>query len=118
MIISARIKKIRELSGLRQSEVAGRLNITQQAYCGLEQSANNAKLETLKRFCKVMQIDLAYLVTDTIPVTEETLNRYGRREYVDILLELERAEKKLEILQGADTMKNSATVATYKSGDY
>lgn len=100
MNISSRIKKIRELSGLRQSEVASRLNITQQAYCGLEQSADNAKLETLRRFCKVMEVDLSYLISSTIPVTEESLKKYGTKDYADIISEFEKTILRLEVLEG------------------
>lgn len=100
MTIASRIKKIRDLSGLRQSEVAGLLNISQQAYCGLEQSADNAKLETLRRFCRVMKVNLSYLISDTLPVTEETLNKYGGRDYADIIAEYEKTTQRLEVIGG------------------
>lgn len=100
MTMAARIKKVRELSGRRQAEVAALLNITQQAYCGLEQSADNAKLETLRRFCRVMQIDIAYLVSDTMPVTDETLKNYAVKGYSEIISNCEKTKKQLEVFQG------------------
>jgi len=100
MSMAARIKKVRELSGRRQAEVAALLNITQQAYCGLEQSADNAKLETLRRFCRVMEIDIAYLVSDTLPVSEETLKNYARKDYSEIVSGCEEVRKQLEVFRG------------------
>ena len=64
MSISARIKKVREISGWKQSSVANALNISQQAYSCLEKGADNAKIETLKNFCDVMNIKLAYLTAE------------------------------------------------------
>lgn len=96
MKTALRIKKIRELAGKRQSEVAALLNVTQQAYCGLEQSADNAKLETLRKFCRAMQIDLAYLISETIPVTAETFEKYGRKGYQEVIADYEKLEKHVE----------------------
>jgi len=97
MSMALRIKRIREINGLSQSEVAASLNITQQAYCGLEKAADNAKLETLRRYCRVMSIDLAYLVTDSIPVTEETLSKYGRKGFSEINSSYETTEQQKEV---------------------
>lgn len=85
MRMASRIRKIREISGLKQAAVAASLQITQQAYFGLEKSADNAKLGTLQRFCKVMNIDIAFLVAEDIPVTSENIEKFGRRRYYDII---------------------------------
>lgn len=85
MRMASRIRKIREISGLKQAAVAASLQITQQAYFGLEKSADNAKLGTLQRFCKVMNIDIAFLVAEDIPVTAENVEKYGRRSYYNIV---------------------------------
>ena len=98
--MAARIKQVRELAGKRQAEVAALLNITQQAYFGLEQSANNAKLETLRRFCRVMEIDVAYLVSESIPITHETLTKYGRKCCAEIISNYEKMEKQVEVFVG------------------
>lgn len=100
MSMALRIRKVRELSGMRQAEVAALLNITQQAYFGLEQGADNAKLETLRRFCRVMNVDLSYLVCDEIPVTEETLSKYGRIGFSEVVNRYEKAQQQVELLQG------------------
>jgi transcriptional regulator with XRE-family HTH domain len=85
MRMASRIRKIREISGLKQAAVASSLQITQQAYFGLEKSADNAKLGTLQRFCKVMDIDISFLVAEDIPVTAENIEKFGRRRYYDVV---------------------------------
>ena len=100
MKMASRIKQVRELTGKRQAEVAALLNITQQAYCGLEQSADNAKLETLRRFCRVMEIDIAYLISEAIPITRETLTKYGRKGCGEVILNYEKMEKQVEVFAG------------------
>ncbi|HLP49885.1 MAG TPA: helix-turn-helix transcriptional regulator [Chitinophagales bacterium] len=92
--MAARIRKIREISGLKQAAVAANLQITQQAYFGLEKSADNAKLTTLRRFCNVMNIELSFLIADDIPVTAENIEKYGRRRYFDIVSDYEQLEQR------------------------
>ncbi len=99
MKIASRIKKIRELDGKSQSEVAALLGISQQAYCGLEQEADNAKLETLRRFCRVMKIDLGFLISETMLITEATLNKFGRKNLTEIIYAYERMEHRIEVLE-------------------
>ena len=88
--MASRIKQVRELTGKRQAEVAAMLNITQQAYCGLEQSADNAKLETLRRFCRVMHIDIAYLISEEIPINGTTLSKFGRKGCAELISNYEK----------------------------
>jgi transcriptional regulator with XRE-family HTH domain len=106
MKMASRIKQVRELTGKRQAEVAALLNITQQAYCGLEQSADNAKLETLRRFCRVMEIDIAYLVSDAIPITHLTLTKYGRKGCAEIISGYEQMEKETQLFAGLQNESN------------
>lgn len=98
MKMAARIRKIREISGLKQAAVAASLQITQQAYFGLEKSADNAKLTTLRRFCSVMNVELSFLIADDIPVTAENIEKYGRRRYSDIVSEYELLEQRTEAM--------------------
>ena len=77
MDLAPRIRKIREIKGRKQITVALAMNVTQQAYSCLEQRADNCRLETLKRFCEVMEVELSYLVALDVPVTEETFERFG-----------------------------------------
>lgn len=97
MTIASRIRKIREIRGWKQTAVASSMNITQQGYSCLEQGASNARLETLKRFCDVMNVDLPYLVAVDVPVTAETLAAFGEKNYNEFLNTYRKLEQKLEI---------------------
>lgn len=99
MSISARIKKIREISGWKQSAVANALNISQQAYSCLEKGADNAKIETLKNFCDVMNIKLAYLTADDIDITEETMREFGNKGFADVVDGYRKMNHKLTVYQ-------------------
>lgn len=107
MTIASRIRKIREIRGWKQAAIASSMEITQQAYSCLEQGASNARLETLKRFCDVMKVELPYLIAVDVPITEETLTRFGERNYNDFLVSYKRLEQKIEIfdelLRGASS---------------
>jgi transcriptional regulator with XRE-family HTH domain len=97
MTIATRIRKIREIRGWKQTAVALSMNISQQAYSCLEQNASNARLETLKRFCGVVGVELSYLVALDVPITEETLQRFGNARFSEFLSEYKKLEQKLEI---------------------
>ena len=66
---------------------------------GLEQEADNANLETLRRFCRVMKIDLAFLISETMLITEASLNKYGRKNLTEIIYTYERMEHRIEVLE-------------------
>lgn len=104
MTISNRIRKIREIRGWKQSAVASSMKISQQAYSCLEHGAENARLETLKRFCDAMNVDLSYLLALDVTITEESLNNYGAKNYNDFLTSYKKLEQKLEFY---DDMLNS-----------
>lgn len=99
MTIASRIRKIREVRGWKQTAIASSMNITQQAYSCLEQGANNARLETLKRFCDVMKIELPFLIAVDVPITEETIERYGNKSYYEFISTYRRLEQKVEIFE-------------------
>ena len=111
MTIASRIRKIREVRGWKQTAVASSMNITQQAYSCLEQGANNARLETLKRFCTVMNVELSFLVAVDVPVTEETVERFGGTSYNEFLNSYKKLEQKLEIF---DELLRGKTESTLK----
>jgi transcriptional regulator with XRE-family HTH domain len=106
MTIASRIRKIREVRGWKQTAIASSMNITQQAYSCLEQGASNARLETLKRFCDVMKVELPFLIATDVPITEETIERYGNKSYYEFISTYRKLEQKVEIfeelLTGAD----------------
>lgn len=99
MTIASRIRKIREVRGWKQTAIASSMNITQQAYSCLEQGANNARLETLKRFCDVMKIELPFLIAVDVPITEETIERYGNKSYYEFISTYRKLEQKVEIFE-------------------
>lgn len=99
MTIASRIRKIREVRGWKQTAIASSMNITQQAYSCLEQGASNARLETLKRFCNVMKIELPFLIAVDVPITEETIERYGNKSYFEFISTYRKLEQKVEIFE-------------------
>ena len=84
MLLHERIRKIREYRGLKQLSVANEMNISQQAYSWLETKSSNIKLDTLERFCTVMKVDIAFLMAEDIPVTEENMQIFQQLNYASI----------------------------------
>ncbi len=84
MMLSERIRKIREIRGLKQSNVARELHITQQSYGNLENRNNNPKLETLNKFCEVVNIPLSFLLDPTIPVNDENVALFTEKSMGEI----------------------------------
>ncbi len=121
MTIASRIRKIREVRGWKQTAIAASMNITQQAYSCLEQGASNARLETLKRFCDVMKIELPFLIATDVPITEETIERYGNKSYYEFITTYRKLEQKVEIfeelLTGAEKQLNNNTTNTNMSAN-
>lgn len=88
--LSDRIRKVREVRGWKQTAVAISMNITQQAYSCLEKKGR-VRLETLIRFCEVMEIEASFLLSN-LPVNEETIEQYGNLLYSEISERLKKAE--------------------------
>lgn len=95
--MESRIRKVREIRGWKQAAVASSMNITQQAYSCLEQSADNARLDTLRRFCDVMKIELSFLVATNVPVTEETIQRFGTKCLQEVFADFRKMEQRVEV---------------------
>ena len=106
MTIASRIRKIREVRGWKQTAIAASMNITQQAYSCLEQGASNARLETLKRFCDVMKVELPFLIALDVPITEETIERYGNKSFDEFISTYRKLEQKIEIFEELLTGQN------------
>ena len=87
MNIAIRMRKVREVKGWKQSAVANSMQITQQAFSFLEQGSGSPRVEMLNRFCEVMNIQLHYLLSEDVPVTEETVTKYGTRSFSDFIIE-------------------------------
>ncbi len=95
-MIASRMRKTREIRGWKQSAVADSMNITQQAYSFLEQGHGSPRIDTLKRFCDVMKMELSFLLAFDVPVTEENLEKYATKGFADLISEHKRLEQKLE----------------------
>jgi transcriptional regulator with XRE-family HTH domain len=94
MQLHERIKKIREYRGLKQTAVAHEMNITQQAYSWLETKSGNIKLETLQRFCNVMNVDLPFLMAIDIPITPENMITFEHSNYSGVFEEYKRLKNR------------------------
>ena len=82
--------------GWKQAAVAASMNITQQAFSFLEQGNGSPRVDTLLRFCDVTKIELSFLLALDVPVTEESVARYGTKTFGTLIGEHERLEQKVE----------------------
>lgn len=85
MDITTRMKKVREVKGWKQSAVAASMQITQQAFSYLESGGGSPRIDTLTRFCDVMNVQLNFLLAVDLPVTEETVNKYGTKSFSELV---------------------------------
>lgn len=96
-MIASRIRKIRELSGWKQLAVADSLNISQQAYSVLEKGAENAKLNTLRKFCDVMNVKLSYLMAIDVAITDESMREYGNKGFSEVIASYHKLEQTMVV---------------------
>jgi transcriptional regulator with XRE-family HTH domain len=97
MFIAPRLRKIREIRGWKQASVAAAMHTTQQSYSSLEQGTGYPKIDTLKRFCDVMNVQLHYLMAVDVPITEESLEKYGSKDFAELISDCAKLEQKLEV---------------------
>ena len=95
MTLSERIKKIREFRGLKQAAIAKEMHVTQQAYSGFETKSDNLRLETLRKLCAVLNIDMAFLIATDIPINEETVSLFEKRSSSSVFGELNQLKSKI-----------------------
>ena len=108
-MLATRIRKIRMLRGLKQSNVAHDMNITQQAYSFFEKAHNSPRIDTLDRFCKIMKIEIGFLLAFEIPITQENMDKYGTKGLSDFINEHKTLRQKLEFF---NNLNSTNTVAT------
>ncbi len=111
MFIAPRLKKIREIRGWKQASVAEAMHTTQQSYSSLEQGSGFPKIDTLKRFCDVMNVELHFLMALELPITEENLERYGTMEFSELISDCNKLEQKLEVFNSILTNNNNKSAA-------
>jgi transcriptional regulator with XRE-family HTH domain len=87
MSIAVRMRKVREVKGWKQATVASLMQITQQAFSFLEQGSGSPRIDTLSRFCEVMNVQLHFLLSEDVPVTEETVMKYGAKSFSEFINE-------------------------------
>jgi transcriptional regulator with XRE-family HTH domain len=74
MIIGSRIKKIRELKGIKQSFVAYKLGITQQAYSKFELVAGDKTVNSIIRIAEILEVDVCLIFANHIPINQSTIH--------------------------------------------
>jgi transcriptional regulator with XRE-family HTH domain len=74
MIYGQRIKAIRELRMLKQSYVALKLGIRQQAYSSYELNTSDKKLKHLVEVAKILEVDVCLIVCIEIPINKFTID--------------------------------------------
>ncbi|MGH2553891.1 MAG: helix-turn-helix domain-containing protein [Chitinophagaceae bacterium] len=62
LLVGHKIKKLRELKGLKQDDVAERLNISQAAYSRLEKDEVKVDVNTLERIAEVFQMRVEEII--------------------------------------------------------
>ncbi len=92
MNIANRMRKVREVKGWKQSAVASSMRITQQAFSYMEQGSGSPRIDTLSRFCDVMQVQLHFLLAEDVPVTEESVMKYGTKSFSEFISDHTRLE--------------------------
>lgn len=97
--IGERIKRIREIRGLKQIEVANGMEITQQAYSWLETKSGNIKMNTLQKAASVLKVTTMFLVNVDIPVSEKNIEIFGATSFNDVVLNYEKMKTKIEVYE-------------------
>lgn len=73
MTYGQRIKKIRELKGIKQAFIAHKLGITQQSYSSFETKAGDKTVNMIVRIAEILEVDVCLIFATNIPITEETI---------------------------------------------
>ena len=106
MNIAIRMRKVREVKGWKQSAVASSMHITQQAFSFLEQGSGSPRIDTLSRFCEVMNVQLHFLMAEDVPVNEETVIKYGTKSFSEFITDHTNLEHGVEVF--AQFMSNGS----------
>lgn len=95
MSIGTRLRAIRQIRGWKQIVIADAMHVTQQTYSKLERGKGSPEVDTLKRFCNIMNVQLHFLLAMDVPVTEENLDKYGAIQFSQLITECKGLEQKL-----------------------
>lgn len=88
MQIGSKLKRIREIKGLSQTEVAEKLFISQRAYSDIENDKTKLDLERLENLSSIFEMDtLDVLTFDEKKVFNNTFNDTSKGLFADKIIE-------------------------------
>ena len=85
--VATRIRRIREIVGMKQCTVAKTLKVSQQSYCTSENS-EDIYTSTLFKISEALGIDPALIVSTNIPITEESVSQFSLNNPGNTIVEL------------------------------
>jgi transcriptional regulator with XRE-family HTH domain len=97
--VATRIRRIREIVGMKQCTVAKTLKVSQQSYCHSENS-EDIYTSTLFKISAALGIDPALIVSTNIPITEESVSQFSLNNPGNTIVEL------IELRAKVDTYKS------------
>jgi hypothetical protein len=71
------------------------MHISRQAYSLLEKNPGNHKVETLKRFCNAVKVDMPFLLVCDIPITDENMLVFDTLNYSVVFENYKKLKNKL-----------------------
>ncbi len=95
MAIVERMKKLREIRKMKQSDVAKKMKLSSQAYSHLE-NKGNLKFSAVERFCKAIGVQPVLLLDEKVPINEETLRFFDTLKDEPLLTRFEKLKIKTE----------------------
>ena len=109
MNIATRMRKVREIMGCQQSAVATSMNISQQAFSYIEEGNGSPGIDVLDKFCSVMNVHLHFLMATDVPVTEETVTRFGSKSFSEFISDYSGLKNGVEMFDHFMTVSGSAS---------
>lgn len=85
MLLSSRIKNIRIRLNISQRYIAKNLGVSQQAYSYLENNADRASSDSIKKIALILGVCESFMFTIDVPVTETTLRIFQNHKMSDIV---------------------------------
>ena len=96
MTLGGRIKRIREIRGINQKEMATKMKVTAQTYGNIEEGIN-PRYSTLKKFCDTVGIDVAFLLSEEVAITDDNIQFFDNIKEKCFLLTHEQMRQKVEV---------------------
>jgi transcriptional regulator with XRE-family HTH domain len=96
MSVGERMKKVREIKGLNQKEVAARMKVAPPTYAIMEEDPN-PKYSTLKKFCEAAEINISFLVAEDLPLTDDNAQFFDSMKDRSFLLTYEQLRQRVDV---------------------